>query len=58
MSPEQQDKLPPDRITPDGLEVYLEVMARAIFQAGMRWEVVEKRWPGIVRRLAGSSRSG
>lgn len=53
MSPEQQDKLPPDRITPDGLEVYLEVMARAIFQAGMRWEVVEKRWPGIVEAFGG-----
>ena len=53
MSPEQRDMLPPDRIAPNGLAVYLEVMARAIFQAGMRWEVVEKRWPGIVEAFGG-----
>ncbi len=45
--------LPPDRITPDGLEVYLEVMEQAIFQAGMRWEVVDKRWPGMVEEFGG-----
>ncbi len=31
MSPEQRDMLPPDRITPNVLAVYLEVMAREIF---------------------------
>ena len=28
-------------------------MARAIFKAGMRWEVIEKRWPGIVEAFGG-----
>lgn len=53
MSPEQRDMLPPDKVTATEGAVYLEVMARAIFQAGMRWEVVEKRWPGIVEAFSG-----
>ena len=53
MIPERRDMLPPDRITPNGLAVYLEVMARAIFQAGLRWEVVKKRWQGIVEAFGG-----
>ena len=53
MSPARREMLPPDRIAPDGSAVYLEVMARAIFQAGMSWDVVRKRWPGIVEAFGG-----
>ncbi len=45
--------LPPDRITPGGPADYLEVMARAIFQAGMSWEVIAGRWSGITEAFAG-----
>jgi 3-methyladenine DNA glycosylase Tag len=26
---------------------YLEVMSKAVFQAGISWKVVENKWPGI-----------
>ena len=37
----------PERIVPNSLADYLEVMSKAIFQAGMSWRVVEAKWPGI-----------
>jgi len=36
----------PQKISPKGLSDYLEVMSKAAFQAGISWQVVEKKWPG------------
>ena len=37
----------PEQIEPQSLGDYLEVMSKAVFQAGMSWKVVEAKWPGI-----------
>lgn len=37
----------PQRIEPQSLSDYLEVMCKAIFQSGMSWAVVEAKWPAI-----------
>ena len=34
----------PDQIRPKHLGDYLEVMSKAVFQAGMSWDVVEAKW--------------
>ncbi len=36
----------PKQIKPTSLDDYLEIMSKAIFQAGMSWQVVEAKWPG------------
>ncbi|MGE5594477.1 MAG: DNA-3-methyladenine glycosylase I [Hyphomicrobiales bacterium] len=38
---------PPERNAPQKLADYLEVMTRAVFQAGMSWPVVEAKWPAF-----------
>ena len=43
----------PQRIQPQGLADYLEVMSKAVFQADISWRVVESKWPGIVEALHG-----
>ena len=37
----------PEQIKPTSLGDYLEVMSKAVFQSGMSWKVVDKKWPGI-----------
>jgi 3-methyladenine DNA glycosylase Tag len=37
----------PDQIEPRRLGDYLEVMSKAVFQSGMSWAVIDKKWPGI-----------
>ena len=37
----------PQKIEPQSLNDYLEVMSKAAFQSGISWQVVEKKWPGI-----------
>ena len=37
----------PEKINPGYLGDYLEVMSKAIFQAGISWRMVESKWPGI-----------
>lgn len=37
----------PERITPDRLGDYLDVMTRAIFQSGLRWSLIEAKWPAF-----------
>ena len=37
----------PDQIEPQSPGDYLEVMSKAVFQAGMSWKVVKAKWPGI-----------
>lgn len=34
----------PGQITPEGLGDYLEVMTRAVFQAGLSWQTIAERW--------------
>ena len=41
----------PDRIEPQRLGDYLEVMSKAAFQTGISWKVVENKWPGIKEAL-------
>ena len=36
----------PDRIEPQSLGDYLDVMSKAVFQSGMSWKVVEAKWDG------------
>ena len=37
----------PNRILIKGPNDYLEVLSKAVFQAGMSWKVVDAKWPGI-----------
>lgn len=37
----------PPQIKPKRLGDYLEVMSKAVFQSGMSWQVVNKKWDGI-----------
>lgn len=37
----------PERISPQSLDDYLEVMSKSIFQTGISWNVVERKWPDI-----------
>ena len=37
----------PAQIDANRLGDYLEVMSKAVFQSGMSWRVVDKKWPGI-----------
>ncbi len=35
---------PPDQITPQSINDYLEIMSKSVFQSGMSWKVVESKW--------------
>lgn len=37
----------PQKIKPQSLADYLEVMCKAVFHSGMSWAVVEAKWPDI-----------
>ncbi len=37
----------PKQIRPKRLNDYLEVMSKAVFQAGISWQVIEAKWPGF-----------
>src|SRR5277367_963401 len=39
----------PEQIDPKGLSDYLEVMTKAVFQAGVSWALVDKKWDGFKR---------
>lgn len=43
----------PPRIEPETLSDVFEVLTRAVFQAGMAWEVIDRRWPDFERALDG-----
>ena len=43
----------PTQITPKALGDYLEVMSKAVFQTGMSWRVVDKKWPGTREAFKG-----
>ena len=36
----------PKQIRPKALADYLDVMSKAVFQSGISWQVVEKKWDG------------
>lgn len=41
----------PNQIRLQRLADYLEVLTRAVFQAGMNWRVIEAKWPGFVEAI-------
>ena len=47
------DMQAPERIEPKRLGDYLEVMSKAVFQTGISWRVVEKKWPDIREAFEG-----
>jgi DNA-3-methyladenine glycosylase I len=44
---------PPEQITPQDLGDYLEVLSKAVFQAGISWRVIEAKWDGFRVAFAG-----
>ena len=38
--------VPPEKIEPKSLNDYLDVMSKSVFQSGMSWKVIAKKWPG------------
>jgi DNA-3-methyladenine glycosylase I len=53
----QGDWTPPDwwyrKKCPPNDDVYFENMSRVIFQAGLNWNVIEKKWPTTRKAFAG-----
>ena len=45
----------PMQIEPESLDDYLEVMSQAIFQTGMSWSMVERKWHEIREAFEGFS---
>jgi 3-methyladenine DNA glycosylase Tag len=43
----------PEKITPQGLADYLDVLTRAVFQSGISWKVVTAKWPGTTEAFGG-----
>jgi 3-methyladenine DNA glycosylase Tag len=39
----------PEQIDANGLNDYLEIMTKAVFQAGVSWAMVDRRWVGFKR---------
>jgi DNA-3-methyladenine glycosylase I len=37
---------PPEKVIPQSLDDYLEIMSKSVFQSGMSWKVIESKWPG------------
>jgi DNA-3-methyladenine glycosylase I len=46
MAREETEHHAPKQITPKTPGDYLEAMSRPVFQTGMSWRVVDKKWPG------------
>lgn len=43
----------PKQIQPKDLSDYFEVITRAVFQSGISWEVIDKKWDGFRKAFAG-----
>jgi 3-methyladenine DNA glycosylase Tag len=43
----------PERIVPATLADYLEIMTRAVFQAGLSWALIESKWDDFRREFHG-----
>ncbi len=39
----------PEQIDPSSLNDYFEIMTKAVFQAGVSWAMVDKKWPAFRR---------
>ncbi len=44
---------PPEKIIPQSLNDYLEIMSKSVFQSGMSWKVIENKWPGTREAFRG-----
>lgn len=53
MPDEPTDHHAPKQITPKTPGDYLEAMSRPVFQTGIGWRVVDKKWPGIREAFKG-----
>ena len=53
MAHEDTEHHAPKQITPKTLGDYLEAMSRPVFQTGLGWRVVDKKWPGIREAFRG-----
>jgi 3-methyladenine DNA glycosylase Tag len=49
----KEDMQPPERIQPQNLGDYLDVMSKAVFGSGMSWKVIDSKWPGIREAFRG-----
>lgn len=52
LAPRDEDLTPP-RIDTASLDDVFEVITRAVFQAGLHWSVVDRRWPAFEHALEG-----
>ncbi|MQF96460.1 MAG: hypothetical protein FI731_12380 [SAR202 cluster bacterium] len=43
----------PERIAPQRLGDYLEIMSKVVFQSGMSYKIVESKWPGTKEAFHG-----
>ena len=43
----------PERIDPQSLGDYLDVMSKSVFQSGISWRVVEAKWPTTQEAFGG-----
>ncbi len=43
----------PRKVRPRTDDAYFEVLAKAIFQSGFNWRIVERKWPDIRRAFRG-----
>jgi 3-methyladenine DNA glycosylase Tag len=43
----------PTQITPTKLNDYLEVLTKAVFESGISWAVIERKWPGFQEAFEG-----
>ncbi len=43
----------PQKIEPQSLADYLEVLTKAVFQSGMSWRVIEAKWDGFREAFEG-----
>ena len=43
----------PEKIQPQSLGDYLEIMSKAVFQSGISWKFVGSKWPGIKEAFKG-----
>ena len=44
---------PPEKINPQSLNDYLEIMSKSVFQSGMSWKVIENKWLGTKEAFHG-----
>ena len=43
----------PEKISPQSLSDYFEVLTKAVFKSGISWGVIEARWGGVSAAFAG-----